>query len=524
MDINNSINEQNSKPNEDLTGRDRLTSNVIFSWGGHFVFIIGGFIMPRMIDHRLGQELLGVWDFAWALVTYFALVQLGINSSVTRYVAKYRAAGDAFGMNRVVSSAAGVLCIGGLLILALTITFVLLLPRWFGTKLGENVQEAQWVVLFLGTTMAVEVSFSVFGGIITGCHRWAIENIIKSGWRAATVTGMIVVLLYGGGLFSLAIITLSGVVLDYGTRAIIAFRICKDLRLKLSLVRWKNVRQLFAFGGKSLIPSVSNLLLNQTTSVLIISFPGPAALALYTRPRFLILHMNTLVNKMANVLVPTVSSLQCTDNIQEIRVLLIKSVRYSFYVVLPMVLVLTIFGGPVLKFWMGSRYDNDLIPAILAVGSLLVIGQAPLLTILVGMNAHGWAGIGHLVASICSAGLAMLTLGYFKLGLTGTAVAVTLPLTIMNLVYLPYLMRRCIGLSIKQYYLSAIVRPAVHVIPFAVCLLAARIVFREVPLAGLLWGGILGCAILAVLYWRYVLPNRIKRRLQSWVGIGEAVI
>jgi len=50
--------------------------------------------MPRMIDQRLGQELLGVWDFAWSLVHYFEFIQMGLTSSVNRYVAKYRAVGD----------------------------------------------------------------------------------------------------------------------------------------------------------------------------------------------------------------------------------------------------------------------------------------------------------------------------------------------------------------------------------------------------------------------------------------------
>lgn len=100
---------------EDLTGRERMVSNVIFSWGAHSVFIIAGFIMPRMIDRRLGQELLGIWDFSWSLVSYFQLVQAGIASSVNRYVARYRAAGDMLGVNRVVSSATCILCIGGCL-------------------------------------------------------------------------------------------------------------------------------------------------------------------------------------------------------------------------------------------------------------------------------------------------------------------------------------------------------------------------------------------------------------------------
>ena len=38
--------EQIDKPQEDLTGRDRLVSNVTYSWAVHFVLIIVGFIMP----------------------------------------------------------------------------------------------------------------------------------------------------------------------------------------------------------------------------------------------------------------------------------------------------------------------------------------------------------------------------------------------------------------------------------------------------------------------------------------------
>ena len=52
-----------------LNGRDRLVSNVIWSWAGHLVFVISGFLMPRLIDSHIGQVSLGVWDFCWSIVT-----------------------------------------------------------------------------------------------------------------------------------------------------------------------------------------------------------------------------------------------------------------------------------------------------------------------------------------------------------------------------------------------------------------------------------------------------------------------
>ena len=524
MDTSNSAHQQNGKPKEDLTGRDRLVSNVLFSWAGHLVFIIAGFIMPRMIDRRLGQDLLGVWDFAWSLVSYFGLVQAGIGSGVNRYVARYRAAGDTSGLNRLVSSASSVLSLAGLLVLGLTIAGSLLLPRLFGARLDHNAFDAQWVVLFLGASLSIEMALGAFSGVLTGCHRWELHNIIKSGWYAATVVGMIVALLAGAGLRSLAVITFVGTAFDAATHVVLAHRVCEGLRLRLSLVGWETIKQLFVFGGKTLIPSVSNLLLNQTTSILIVAYLGPAALALYSRPRSLVHHINTLVNKMAFVLIPTTSSLQSMGNVKEIRELLITSVRYSLYLVLPMVLVLVIFGGPILQLWMGPHYANGLLPAILAIGYLAAMTQTPVLMILGGMNAHGRAGIAQLVASLCSVGLTVLALGYMRWGIVGAAVAVTLPLTAVNVLYLPQLICRRVGLNVWRYFRSIVSVPAILMLPFAVCLLIARLVLNPEPLKALALGAGVGGIILAVLYWGYVLPEKIKMQVFSFIGLRGSTV
>ncbi|MHC4166761.1 MAG: oligosaccharide flippase family protein [Planctomycetota bacterium] len=508
----------------DPAGRDRMVSNVLFSWGGHFVFIIAGFVMPRMIDRRLGKELLGIWDFAWSLVAYFHLVEAGISSSVNRYVARYRAAGDLTGVNSIVSSATCMLGVAGLIALGLTATLSALLPRLFGQKLEPNVLDAQWVVLFLGTSVCVQVAFGAFNGVLTGCHRWGLHNLNMSGWHAATVVGMLIALPLGCGLRTLALIALSGQVLSGGTKVILAHCVCEGLRLRPSLVRRQTIRNVFFFGGKTLIPSVSNLLLIQTSSILIVASLGTPALALYARPRSLTHHIDTLVRKMAMVLIPTTSSLQSTGDIKAIQELLLKSVRYSFYMVLPMVLVLVIFGGPIMHLWMGPDYANGVIPAILAAGILAALVQRPVLMILAGMNAHGRAGMAQLVASVCSVGMTILALWVLKWGLVGVAIGVTLPLTIMNLTYLPFLVCRRVGLSISQYFLSAAVSPVIHVLPFAICLAGARFIFETRPLTGLVAGGIVAGTVLAIPYWRYVLPARIKTWLLRHGGAGVGAV
>ena len=55
--------------------------------------------------------------------------------------------------------------------------------------------------------------------------------------------------------------------------------------------------------------------------------------------------------------------------------------------------------------------------------------------------------------------------------------------------------------------------PVLSAIPFAFCLVGARVVFVDSPLGALLAGGAGGGSILTWLYWRTVLPQSLKKRI-----------
>lgn len=501
------------KPQQDISGRDRLISNVLFSWTSHLVFFIAGFIMPRMIDNHLGQELLGVWDLGWSLVGYFYLVQGGVNSSVNRYVARYRAANDMTRVNDTVSSGLCVMGLAGLGMLGLTVGVTMLMPAWFGGRLAGNVREAQWVYFYLGISMVIDTGLGPFTGVLTGCHRWKMHNLIKSGSHMASVAGMIVVLLAGGNLVNLAQAYLVGQVVSYAMRVVCAYRVCPGLHVNPFRARRSTIKSIFAFSGKILIPTLSVILATQTTGVLIVASLGPAALALFTRPQSLTRQISTFVNKLAFVLTPTASSLQSTGNHKEIKALLLKTIGYASHLSLPLVLVLTVFGGPILQLWMGKSYASNLLPAILALGALPQMINMPAWQILVGLNAHGRVGVAQLPASMASVLLIVLVLGVLDLGLVAVAVAGACPRMVVHLFYLPLCVRRRLNIRLGEYATHALLRPMVHVFPFAACLVGARFFLNTHPLAELAWGLTLGGTVLMVIYWRYVLPARLKGRL-----------
>lgn len=509
------ITEAAAADRRDLTGRSKLVANILFTWVGQMVFFTAGFVMPRLIDRKLGSEVLGVWDFSWSLVTYSRFVDMGISSSVNRYVGRFWSQQDIRSINRVASSATVALVSAALVILLGTIIAVTTMPSWFGDHLAGYTTVAQKSVFCLGLMVSVSTGLGAYNGVLTGCHRWELQTMRTTFWQILIVIGMIVALRLGCGLVTLAVITATGQILGQLTLVTIAYRACPGLRLSVSSVEWNTIKQLYSYCSKTLLPTVSELLLNQTTSFLIIGTLGPAALAIFTRPRSLLRQMDSLERKMAYILVPTTSSLEACGKHREIEDLVVKSVRYSIYLVLPIVLVLVIFGGKVMRLWMGPEYANRILMAVLAVGFLGTCIQTPIFSMLSGLNVHGRAGLGQFMGSAISALSVFVALKVFHAGLLGAAVAVTVPLLAVNLMYLPILLCRRVGQNLGAFYRKVAMQPLLYMLPFAACLCLGRVIFES----HLIWSALLclaGIISLTFIYWTKVLPKRLKSTITRY--------
>jgi O-antigen/teichoic acid export membrane protein len=498
-----------------------MVGNVLASWAVQLVFIVSGFVMPRLVDSHLGQEALGIWDFGWSLIGYFSLVQCGIATSVNRYVAKYRSVGDVAAMNGAVSSVSCVLLLMAVVMVGLTIATTLLVPHVFAGRLGAHAVDAQWVVFLLGLSLAAQTAFAEYGGVLTGCYRWDLHNAIYVGGHIASVLGMVGVLLLGGGLSGLALACLSGEGGATAVRYVVARRVCPDLRVRPSLARWSTVVEMLTYGSKGFVPSVGFLLLNQTVSVLIATSLGPAALAMYSRPASLVRQATTFVNRLAFVMAPTASSLQATGDRPAICGLLISSTRYATALALPAVVLMAVMGGPVLRLWMGEHYEQGLVLAVIAAGSLPAMVCQPALNILAGMNAHGRPGLVQFGAGVCTACLAFVALGTLNWGLVGVAATSTVPLSFALSVYLPGYVCRHVGMSVSRYLYEALRTPILCVIPFALVLLGARALFAEKPLLALLGGVGAGVPVLVLLYWRFLISDAVRIRVTARLRKGS---
>ena len=499
---------------EDLTGRSRFARNVTFAWGGYSVNIITGFLMPRLISDHLSQGVLGIWDFSWSLVTYFTIIQLGLGGSVNRYVARHRAEGNPDALNRSVSTIAVFLWLACLLVTLVSVVSAWWIVPLFGAQLGEELKTAQWVVLILGLEIAVSFLFSIYNGVLVGCHRWDWHNTVSTITYATLAVGMASVVLAGGGLVLIALV--HAVVMTAGEmyRKRLTRAACPELRLDFRLASLTRFKEQAHYSAKSILPRVGEMVSNQSLSFLITYFLGPAMLAIYSRPQNLIRQVQTMSAKFGSILLPTASSLQAQASHDQVRITLLESVRHLGALAMPVAMTMALAGDFVIRLWMGTAYVYPGLVTVMALASLPVWIMEPVWSILAGLNQHGRVGWGKVVGSLLSALalVAAFTLG--KCGLLGAAIAFSIPQVIVNAVVSPVIACRRIGLPLGQFYWEAFGRPFVCGLPYALGLgFAVWLLPGHIPLA--MGSALLGVIITGLTYWLFILPSSWKKNIQS---------
>lgn len=492
--------------------RPSLVSGVLFNWMGYFVTAASGFVIPRLMSDRVGQETLGLWDFGWSLAAYATLLGMGVTSATSRYVARYRDLNEPDSLNRLVSTAA--MLLGGCFVLACAVVALLayFTPSLIQVDDPAQVALARWLVIILGFNGAVQLPTQLFDGFLTGYQRFDLKNLHRGVCQLVGAGVMIVLLLRGYGLIHLACAYLLAQLVSDLLNFLACRRIFPQLRIRTGLATRATVIDLFSFGGKTLLQAAARTGLYQTNGLVVSYFLGPAALAVYSRQRALVAFAMTLMNQYGNVFTPAASSADARGDRKAMRELLFKSSRYGLYISLPMVLGLAISGGPVVRLWMGSAYEAPAVLAVMALGHLASLSHRGVYRILTGMNRHGRGAIAELIAALGSIVIGLVLIGLFNLGILGASIAVAVAVTLGGGVYPAVCACRLLEVGLGEYVRKTLIGPVVANVPFAACLFGASLIFSGRAMLQLIVGFGAGGLCLLPIYWHYVVPIGVKRR------------
>jgi O-antigen/teichoic acid export membrane protein len=449
-----------------------ILKNVGSSWSALGVNVIVGIFLSPFIVHRLGDAAFGIWILIFSITGYYGLFDLGIRSSIIRYVSKYSATGESDKLTSFINTALFSYTGIGVVCMAVTTLLSSSLERAFRIPSGMH-SETRLLLLMVGASVSLGFPLGVFGGMLEGLQRFYILNWTSIGATLARAVLIVYFLNRGYGLLTVALITVLLPLLSSILRGFIAFRLC-PVRLGFSHVDRASLRHMVNYGGTTFIVLVAARLRFRTDEIVLGTMMSTVAVTWFNFGARIVDYAQEFVTSLAQIFVPMSSQSEATGDLERVRKIYIAGNRACAFLIFPITAILILFGKHIIRIWVGARYVPESYPVlvVMIIPFTLMLAQAASGRILFGLGKHQ-----TLAAVTAIEGVANLILSIAlvrPLGIVGDALGTAIPLSFTCLVFFPRHLKKQIGVPIGTFVRGAYLLPTLLTLPLVTALWLAN--------------------------------------------------
>jgi O-antigen/teichoic acid export membrane protein len=443
----------------------RLITNVLWSWTGVAAGLFQGIIIARFLLKSLGEEHYGMWSLIFSILDYFWFFDLGLNSAVTNFCARFIAVKEPERINEVISTSIFYFSLIGMLAWALAPLLAWNAHRFFRISEG-NQQEFAQLILIVGISWGLCIMMHLFVSALDGFQRFDLTSHVMVSQVALRSAGYFFALKTGHGLVTMAQIYVATQILGYVLNFFNFRRVFPQLKLSVSFIRWRMFRDILSYGLRSFVANSSNLLLNQSGPIMVAHYLGEGPVGYFALPGKLLQQGYEAVSRIGMVTRSSAAELSATSRRDAQLALGIYANRYSLTLFLPLACYLLVYGRDVIERWMGLSMANraaPLLPIFLLSYTLVLAAQFNSSSLLFGVGKHGGYARGLVVEAVTY----LIVLAYVvpRYGILGAAWASALLMIAVRGLYTPWLVARALKTSLLHYMSGIYVRPLLAAVP-----------------------------------------------------------
>jgi len=474
---------------------------------------IGVFLMPYTVRH-LGTSEYGLWMLVASITAYFNLLDLGYGNGLVRHVADADARENPTLVNQILSTFVVVYLALGVLVALAAGAMVLWVPH-FPRLLPSQVPLARFILAVIGIRIALGFPMTIFGAVATARQRFALNNLVAT--VAVIVNAAVQFALLARGYHVRAVVagSVSVDLLTYFGYAWTAKRAFPALRLRLSSFRAPLVRDVTAFSVYFFLISLAVQIGFNLDNIVVGAALGTSAVAVYTVALRLADAQRNLANQFNTLMFPVVVRYGATNEPDALRAMLIEGTRLSLTLVFGLSVCLIGFARPLIARWMGPGFEAAVVPLyVLAMTGIVLIGLAPLASILVGTGRHRLVAFTALAEAVVNLVLSVILVRHF--GLLGVAIGTAVPVFVANVFVIAPAVCRQLDLRMWDFLRTVAVGPLVGACVSALAVWTIRAAWPSQSLAAILAeGAVVGMIYLAAL-WTLGLDAAVRVRYSAF--------
>jgi O-antigen/teichoic acid export membrane protein len=477
----------------------QIIKNVSSSWFSLGINVVLGLLLSPFILHRLGDAAFGIWVLILSITGYYGLFDLGIGTSIIRYVSKFAATGDREALARLINTSLFTYsCIGAVSMLV-TLVMASQVDRIFHIP-HEFLSTARWLLLMVGAAVAIGFPLGVFSGLLEGLQNFYIlnwTNIVSNLLRAALI---VIALHRGYGLLTVALITVILPMLASISRGFFALRLCA-VPFGFKYVDRATFRHIATYSGVTFTIMIATQLKFKTDEIVIGAFMSLSAITYFNVGARIVDYAGMVIKALSQVLLPMSSQSDARGEMGRLRKIFLVGNRVCAFTIFPICVILLILGKSVIEVWVGKKYVAASYPVlvIMILCCTLLWAQGASSRILFGMSKHGtWAivtiseGVANVILSI------ILVRPY---GIIGDALGTAIPMTCSMLFFMPHHVCKKLDVRLRTFVRESYALPFLLCVPLVAVLLLMQRWFvphnyRQLGLQLLIAGIVYGLGLL----------------------------
>jgi O-antigen/teichoic acid export membrane protein len=450
----------------------QIIKNVSSNWVALAANVLVGIFLSPFILHRLGDAAFGIWVLIFSITGYYGLFDLGIRSSVVRYVSKARATGDLNYASRVISTSLYSYTCIGVFALLITVLVSVYVNTFFHVE-AQFQSTPGWLLLMVGSAVSLGFPLGVSSGVLEGLQKFDVlgwTSIASTLLRAALI---IVALRHGHGLLMAAFITVTTPLLSSVVRGVIAARLL-PVPLGMKYVDRATVREMAGYSGTTLIMIVAARLRFKSDSIIIGTFLSAVAITYFNIGARIVDYAGEVVDSLAQIFAPMSSQSEARGDVDRLRKIFVAGNRFCAFTIFPICAILIVLGRSVIEAWVGGRYVSQSYPVllILLVPTTLRLAQAASGRVLLGMSRHRTWAMVTLLEGVVNIVLSVVLVRPF--GIVGDAIGTAVPLATTSIFFLPWHLCRQLQIRMIVYLREAYLLPVIVCVPLVAVLLLMK--------------------------------------------------
>jgi len=440
-----------------VTTSKRLIYNTFFNVATLVSSAVIDFFLIRFFLGQLGEVRYGVWLLiAGSLFRYAALLSMGLNSSINRYIPVYLAKNDEAGIKRVISTSFYFFSILGAVLAASSVVIYWNVGSWFAIE-PQFVGKAATLVLVVGFSFAVAMPFQPATAILSGLQRFDIINLAMLVTLILRTLLLIVLLLRGYGLLTMGLVFGASEILLRVLHCIFVRNFTTFASLSFANLDFRLLKEMLSYGINTFMYSAGAIIIYKASSIIIGIFLDTAQVSRFEIAAAGVLLLTQVLQAFTAAIKPAVSDLDARNDQLRVKEISFLSQKYSLLLIIPGGCFLVAMGREFLWIWVGEKFQDPavvntmgVILAVLAVGHCLQLAQYSNFLVLVGRGQHKIFGILTALTALVCVSASVISVKVLNWGLIGIAWSNLLPMAFVSGVILPIYFHRKMRISAAE--------------------------------------------------------------------------